>query len=143
MKVNKMPKEELELLSNKEITKLILEERKRPLSTADLFNRIIDLLDLPKKTFEEKIADYYTSLATDKNFILLDNGMWGLRNRYKSDKIVKIEDEEENDETDFVEEVEETEDIEEDNYDEKQDDYDDAKEDLKDLVIIDESELEE
>ena len=44
MKVSKMPKEELELLSNKELTRLILEENKKPMSTADLFKKIIELL---------------------------------------------------------------------------------------------------
>ena len=37
MTVDKMKKEDLELLSNKDITNLILEESKKPLNTADLF----------------------------------------------------------------------------------------------------------
>ena len=40
MTVDKMKKEDLELLSNKDITNLILEESKKPLNTADLFKKI-------------------------------------------------------------------------------------------------------
>ena len=36
MSLSKMKKEELELLSNKDITNLILEESKRPINTANL-----------------------------------------------------------------------------------------------------------
>ena len=74
MSIKKMTKEELELLSNKDITNLILEESKKSMNTADLFKKIIKLLELPDSTFESKIADYYTALATDKRFILLSDG---------------------------------------------------------------------
>ena len=47
-----------------------------------------------QKTFEEKIGDYYTSLTTDKRFIMLEDGCWDLRSRHTSDKLAKIEDEE-------------------------------------------------
>ena len=53
-------KEDLELLSNKDITNLILEESKKPINTAELFKKIISLLELPDSIFETKIGDYYT-----------------------------------------------------------------------------------
>ena len=144
MSLKKMKKEELELLSNKDITNLILEESKKPLNTADLFKKIISLLELPESIFEKKIGDYYTALSTDKRFILLDDGKWDLRSRHTSDKIVKITDEEEEEEdSDSDSDKEEVEDIEEDNYDDTEEEYDeDATEELKDLVVIDEDELE-
>ena len=144
----KMKKEELELLSNKDITELILENSKRTLNTADLFKKIIKLLELPDSTFEAKIADFYTSLSTDKRFILLDNGKWDLRSNHTSDKVVKIaeeDDDEEEDEEEMDDEEKEmqNEDDDEDNYDDTDDeDYDDeTNEELKDLVVIDEEEL--
>lgn len=146
MSIAKMTKEELELLSNKDITNLLLEESKKPLNTADLFKKIISLLELPESTFEKKIADYYTALATDKRFILLSDGKWDLRSRHTSDKVVKVTDDE--DEEDNEEIKDEEEDIEsndeEDSYDDTDDqDYDDdTNEELKDLVIIDEEDLE-
>ncbi len=143
MDIKKMPKEELELLSNKDITFHLLDNSKKSINTANLFKEIIKLLGLPKSDFETKIGDYYTALATDKRFILLDDGTWDLRSRHTSDKVVKIVDnEEEEDEELPKEEVQEE--IEEDNYDDNDDTDDvyDKEEDLKDLVVIDEDELE-
>lgn len=148
MSLKSMKKEELELLSNKDIAYMILEESKRKLNTADLFKKILKLLDLPDSVFEKKIADFYTALATDKRFILLDNGKWDLRSNHTSDKIVKVsevdEEDEDEDEDDSSEEDSKEEEIEEDNYDDTDDDNydDDTNEELKDLVIIDEDELE-
>lgn len=147
MDLEKMTKDELELLSNKDITSLILEKNKKSMNTADLFKRIIELLELPESTFEKKIAEYYTSLSTDKRFVLLEDGTWDLRSRHTSDKVVKVTDDE--DEED-LEAKEESDDEDEDNlspedsYDDADDtDYDDdTNEELKDLVIIDEDELE-
>ncbi len=142
----KIKKEELELLSNKDIAELILQNSKRTLNTADLFKKIIKLLDLPESVFESKIADFYTSLATDKRFILLDNGKWDLRINHTSDKIVKVVSDEEEDEEDEeeIEKEEDEDEDEEDSYDDKdEEDYDDeTNEELKDLVVIDEDELE-
>lgn len=145
----KMKKEELELLSNKDIAELILENSKRTLNTADLFKKIIKLLELPDSVFEKKIADFYTSLATDKRFILLDNGKWDLRINHTSDKVIKViaEDDDEEEEEELDEDKDEDEsddDLDEDSYDDKEDeDYDDeTNEELKDLVVIDEDELE-
>lgn len=145
----KMKKEELELLSNKDIAELILENSKRTLNTADLFKKIMKLLELPESTFEAKIADFYTALATDKRFILLDNGKWDLRSNHTSDKVIKVisddeEEEEDEEEAEDKEDEDSDDDLDEDSYDDKEDDvYDDeTNEELKDLVVIDEDELE-
>ena len=142
MSLKSMKKEELELLSNKDITNLILEESKKTLNTAELFQQIINLLELPESTFENKIADYYTALATDKRFVLLEDGTWDLRSRHTSDKVVKVQ--EEDDDEDEEEQETEEEPIEEDSFDDTDDEeYDEAtNEELKDLVVIDEDELE-
>ena len=149
MSLKTMKKEELELLSNKDIAFMILEESKRKLNTADLFKKIIKLLDLPESVFEKKIADFYTALSTDKRFILLDNGKWDLRTNHTSDKIIKVisdddDEEEEEEEDEEKEDDSQDEDLDEDSYDDKEDeDYDDeTNEELKDLVVIDEDELE-
>ncbi len=146
MSLSKMKKEDLELLSNKDITNLILEENKKPLNTAELFKKIIKLLELPDSVFESKIGDYYTALSTDKRFILLDDGTWDLRSRHTSDKVVKVTDEEdeEEEETDAdSEQLDQEDDLGEDDYDDTDEEYDeDTNEELKDLVVIDEDELE-
>ena len=141
MGIKKMTKEDLELLSNKDITNLLLEENGKQ-TTPDLFKKIIELLELPESTFDKKIGDYYTSLTTDKRFVLLEDGTWDLRSRHTSDKLVKIEeDEEEDEEEEFDEEIdEETDDF--DSIENDEDNIDDNDDDLKDLVVLDEDELE-
>ena len=143
MSLKKMKKDELELLSNKDIAYMILEESNKKMNTADLFKKIIKLLELPNSVFESKIADFYTALSTDKRFILLDNGKWDLRNNHTSDKVIKISDDEEDDEEEEIEN-DKQEEIEEDSFDDTEnEDYDDeTNEELKDLVVIDEDELE-
>ena len=144
MRLAKMKKEDLELLSHKDISYYILEEEGK-MNTAELFKKVVTLLELPEKTYEDKIGDYYTSLTTDKRFIMLEDGNWDLRSRHTSDKIVKVitEDEEEEDLKDDIVIKDE---IEEDNYDsgdtDDDDDFVDADEDLKDLVVVAEEELE-
>lgn len=140
MSIKKMTKEDLELLSYKDITNLLLEEE-GPKNTPDLFKEIVKLLELSDSFYESKIGDYYMMLTTDKRFLLLDDGNWDLRTRHTSDKIVTVVDEEE--ESDLDENVSKKEDIDEENdYDISQDDeYDDGDDDLKDLVILDEDEL--
>lgn len=143
MSLSKMKKEDLELLSNKDITNLILEESKKPMNTAELFKKIIKLLELPDSVFETKIGDYYTALSTDKRFILLEDGTWDLRSRHTSDKVAKVTEEDDDDDSENEPEKDEIEDIDEDNYDDSEEEYDeDANEELKDLVVIDEDELE-
>lgn len=142
MSIYDMKKEDLELLSNKDITNLLLEE-KGCQNTAELFQTIIELLALPKSTFDQKIGDYFTSLTTDKRFLMLEDGTWDLRSRHTSSKIVKVLDDEDDDLEDFVTETdveneEETFDLDGDD----DDSFDDRDDDLKDLVVLDEDELE-
>lgn len=144
MSINNMTKEELELLSHKDITYLLLEE-KGVMNTKDLFEQITSLLDLPKSVFETKIGDYYTTLTTDKRFILLEDGTWDLRSKHTSDKISPTVDDDEETEEDELSDMKEEglseEDNEEDDFDsDDEDDYN--NEDLKDLIVIDEDELE-
>lgn len=144
MKLEKMKKEDLELLSYKDITYYILEEQGKK-NTADLFKEIVTLLSLPASSFEQKIGDYYTSLTTDKRFIMLEDGCWDLKNHHTSDKLIKVVDDDEDEEQeDMKEENGTTDEMLEDNYDSgdnDDDDYTDTEEDLKDLVVVDEDEL--
>ncbi len=143
MSIKKMTKDELELLPNKDIAYLIVEDKAKQ-NTLEIFKQIIKLLELPESTIESKIADFYTALATDKRFVMLEDGTWDLRERHTSDKVIIITDEEEEIEEDHEEEHEEE--IDEDHYDNvdhvDNDELDDKDDDLKDLVIIDEDELE-
>ena len=137
-------KEDVENLSYKDITNIILENNKKGMNTLDLFTQIVELLELPKSTVDTKIADYYTSLTTDKRFLLVD-GLWDLRSRHTSDKvlIMPLEDDEIEDEEE-IEENDENEDLEEDVFEEDIDgdtSYDDDDDGLGDLVVLDEDEM--
>ena len=140
-----LKKEDVINLSYKDITNLILEKNKTGMNTLDLFTNIVDLLELPKSVIDTKIADYYTSLTTDKRFLLVD-GLWDLRSRHTSDKVlIMTDDEDEIDEEEDLEENDEIdEEIEEDSYEDDIDDdttYDDDDDGLGDLVVLDEDEM--
>jgi len=142
MSIENLKKEDLELLSYKDITNMLLEE-KGPMNTAELFKKITELLELPKSTFEKKIGDYYTTLTTDKRFLILENGTWDLRTRHTSDKVAIQIDQDDDEEDEEIEIKDEQEEREED-FDStvsEEDDFDDSDDDLKDLVVLDEEEL--
>ena len=142
-----LKKENIENLSYKDIANLMLEKEKIGINTLDLFTKIVEILELPTSTIENKIADFYTSLATDKRFILVD-GLWDLRKRHTSDKII-VDETEEDEETELEENRYDMETMEDEYGDEYTDDssvdsdYDDNDDDLSDLVVIDEEDLSE
>ena len=141
MSIKKMKKEDLELLSYKDIAYLLIEENGAE-NTANLFKKIVDLLELSPSSYESKIGDFYMMLTTDKRFILLDDGNWDLRNKYTSDKVIKeeVEDEDESNSDDINSLIKEEE-PDEYELDKDKDDYDDTDDDYKDLVIVDEEDL--
>lgn len=137
MNLNKMTKEEIELLSYTDLTNILLEEK--PMKTAEVFKKICDLLDYSDDDFSSKIGEYYTSLTIDKRFVLLDSSEWDLSKHH----VIKIE-KDDDEEIEDVEEVEDEE-TEEDNIEEPIEDEEivDTDDDLDDLSVIGEEELEE
>ena len=143
--LNKLSKEELELLSYAKIAEMYLKENKKTMNTADLFREVCRLLGLDDNEYQERIADFFESLTTSKNFILLSDGNWDLRANHSvkidmndiygdSDAEADVE-EEDNDNNDLSEE---------DNYED--DSYENAEADIidddySDLTIVDEDEL--
>ena len=143
MKLKDMKKEELEILSYTDLTEMILKENKKPMNTADIFKKICDLLDLSEEEYTSKIGDYYTSLTTDKRFILLDNAEWDLKDKHKVEIVLDVEDEEEEEE-EYDNEEEEDEEAESESLEITDDQVDlDDDDDMDDLTIIDGSEEEE
>lgn len=135
MKLSDISKEELELMSYDDLAYLILQDANKKMKINELFHNICSLLGLSEKEFEERIADFFEILTTDKRFIMLESGLWDLKEKH-SEKVIIDEDDDEI----FVEETEETDVTEENNdtlYDEEEESDD---EDLKDLVVIDEDE---
>ena len=139
MSLSKMNKEEIELLSYTDIAKLYLEENKTTKNTADLFREVCNLLQLSDDEYVDSIADFFESLTTSKEFILLEDGKWDLKSKHSvkivMDDLYEATDEEE----DF--EVEPEEMTEEDEFNSIDDEEDYADDDLSDLTILNEDEL--
>lgn len=142
--LNKMTRDDLELLSYTKIAEMYLKENKKTMNTAELFKEICNLLGLSEAEYQEKIADFFQSLTTSKEFILLNDGKWDL----KANHSVKIDINDIYEESDDGAENDEDNE-EEDSYEEEEDDYDAPLEDdyndddLSDLTILDDSEIEE
>ena len=143
--LSKMSKENLEMLSYAKIAELYLKENKKPMNTASLFKEVCKLLELSDSEYQERIGDFFESLTTSKEFILLNDGNWDLRINHS----VKI------DIDDIYEETDSEEDENEDGYDDEnmseEDNYDDdytdssdddvLDDDYADLNIVDDEEL--
>ena len=140
MKLSKMTKEEIELLSYTDIAKLYLEENKTTLNTAELFKEVCNLLELSEGEYQEKITDFFQSLTTSKDFILLSDGKWDLKSKH-SVKVAMDELYEEQSEDEEFEFEPEDEMTEEDEYNSIDDEEDYADDDLSDLTILNEDEL--
>ena len=144
MKLSKMKKEELELLSYTSIAKLYLEENKATMNTADLFKEVCKLLELSERVYQDKIADFFQSLTTSKEFVLLDDGKWDLKSNHKGKKIDMDDLYEEKDEDDenYDDDIDDEPD-EEDEFNSIDDEDEYAEDDLADLTILNEDELED
>lgn len=144
MKLKDMQKEELEILSYTDLTEIILKENKKPMNTASIFKEICNLLGLSEEEYSEKIGDYYTSLTTDKRFLLLDSVEWDLRDKHKVEIVLDEDDEEEFEEEEFEEEIEENEEENDDSIEISDDEIDlDDTSDLEELSIVSDDEMED
>ena len=145
MKIKDMKKEELEVLSYADLTEMIIKENKKPMNTPSIFKKKCELLELGEEEYTNQIGDYYTSLTTDKRFILLDTAEWDLKDKHK----VKIDLEEDDDEEVFDEEEFEDEDESEseeeleDESIEVTDDEIDLDDGMEELSIVTDEEMEE
>ena len=117
----------------------LLKLDKKPKTTRDLFKEVCDLLQISEDNMFEMIGDFYTTLTTDKRFILLDSAEWDLKEAHSVKTIIDDEDDEEGEE----EETEEEEDEAVSNDEEDFDDIDDEIDDLEDLVVVTEEEMDE
>lgn len=146
MKLNQIPREELELLSYTKIAELYLKEEKTTKNTAELFKEICNLLGLSEHEYQSKIADFFESLTTSKEFLLLEDGTWDLKeNHVVKMKIEDIdESDEELEESDNEEDNQDPEEeSEDDDYDVNDNDFIDDDDDLSDLTIVNDEEIED
>lgn len=145
--LSKMTKEDLELLSYTKIAEMYLKENKKTMNTADLFKEICALLALSEDEYQDQIANFFESLTTSKEFILLNDGNWDLRANHSvkidMDDIYEESDSEEDVVEDDDSEMSEEDNYEDDSYDDDTLDDDVIDDDYSDLTIVDEDELDE
>ena len=142
MKLN-LSKEELETMNYDDIAYHILKEEETKMKISDLFQKVCEVLNLNKDEYEDKIADFFELLTTNKRFIMLEDGFWDIRERHNP-KLIVDDDEDEGIATESEEEEidSEEENEEEDIFYDSDADDDLPDDDLDDLVIIDEDEEE-
>ena len=80
--LSRMSKENLELLSYTKIAEMYLRENKKRMNTAHLFREVCNLLELDENEYQNRIADFFESLTTSKEFILLNDGNWDLKENH-------------------------------------------------------------
>lgn len=140
-------REELELLSYTKIAELYLKENKKTMNTAELFREVCRLLELGDDEYQDKIADFFESLTTSKDFILLNDGNWDLKVNHSvkidMDDIYEEVDTEEDTTSDDDSELSEEDNYEDDSYETELSDDDIADDDFSDLTIVDEDELDD
>lgn len=140
MKLNEIPKEELELMGYDDIAYYVLQESGKKMKLIDIFTKVCKIKELPASYVESQIMDFFELMSTNKKFVMLENGFWDLQNRHIADIVIEeAEDEDietEVEDEDLTIDSEETED--EDIFYDQDDETDDTEEDdLADLVIVD------
>ena len=146
MNVRQMPLEELELLSYTDIAYELLKLDKKPKTTHALFKEVCDLLQISEDNMMDMIGDFYTTLTTDKRFILLDSAEWDLKEAHSVKTIIDDEDDDEVSEDEEDTDETEPEGIEDEVVSGDIDDFDDTDDDmydLEDLAIVTEEEMDE
>ena len=145
MSLTNMTMEELETLSYTKIAEMYLQENKKTLSTNELFKEVCNLLQMTEDEYADNITDFFQSLSTTKEFILID-GKWDLKSNHKVKvNMEELYEDKDEDEELLEEENEELDDIEADILDD--DDFDPSEDedfiddDLSDLSIVDEDDL--
>ena len=91
MKLSDITKEELETMNYDDIAYIILNEEKAKMKINVLFKRVCEALELNENEFEDKIADFFELLTTDKRFIMLEDGSWDLKELHNPKVIIEEE----------------------------------------------------
>lgn len=141
MKLKNISVEELEIMSYADIAYHILKENKKSINTPGIFKEICELLNYTDEEYKDKIGDFYTSLTTDKRFVLLENSEWDLRERHSVEIVIDDDETEEEIELDNIDEEEEKEEDIDAPIEEEDLEDDDTDDDLEDLSLVEEEEI--
>ena len=126
MNLKEYTKEELDNMSYDDLAYIILQESGKKMKLMDIFKKIAKLLNMSDADIENRIADFFEVMSTNKQFVMLDKGYWDLAKKHMKNVVVEDEIEESEDIIDDIEdETEEEKDI---YYDTDEEDVDDDDE---------------
>lgn len=144
MKLNEIPKEELELMGYDDIAFYVLQESGKKMKLQDIFKKVCKALELPDEYVESHIMDFFEVMSTNKKFVMLEKGFWDLQSRHVADIVIEDADEEIENDIEEDEIMEETNEEDDDIFYDQDDETDDTDDDdLADLVVIDSNEEDE
>lgn len=139
MSIKNLTKEDIDTLSYEELAYLIIQDKHSKMKIIDIFKKICELKNMNEKEFEDKIADFYDLISTNKEFLVLEKGYCDLRKNHTPNVIIDDEDDVDTEEIEenIEDDVEETEeDIYYDNSSEEDDV--DTDDELSDFIVVDE-----
>ena len=139
MSIKNLTKEDIDTLSYEELAYLIIQDKHSKMKIIDIFKKICELKNMNEKEFEDKIADFYDLISTNKEFLVLEKGYCDLRKNHTPNVI--IEDEDDVDTAEIEENIEDdAEETEEDIYYDNSSEEDDVDTDdeLSDFIVVDE-----
>lgn len=139
MSIKNLTKEDIDTLSYEELAYLIIQDKHSKMKIIDIFKKICELKNMNEKEFEDKIADFYDLISTNKEFLVLEKGYCDLRKNHTPNVILDDEDDVDTEEIEenIEDDVEETEeDIYYDNSSEEDDV--DTDDELSDFIVVDE-----
>ena len=139
MKLKDISREELEMMGYAELEEIVLNDKKKKMKIADIFKEICKALGLTDQEYEDRIAEFFEVVSTNKLFTILPQGYCDLNKRHNTKVVIDDEEDLQLDEEIESEEEIETEEEDEIFYDENEDD-DVADDDLQDFVVVDEDE---
>ena len=145
MKLKNLSIEDLEVMSYGDIAELILTEKGSAMKIVDIFKNICELLKMGDTEFENKIADFFELISTDKKFIVLEKGLCDLRKKHTPTVIIE-DDEDDTIDSDVIEDEEPEDTLESEENDifydtsSDEDDVDDNDDDLNDFIVVDDEE---
>lgn len=101
MELKQFEGERKEEISMIRVAKAVLEERGKVMSFNDLVNEVANFIEISETEKKERMAQFYTDMNVDGEFISLGEQQWGLRNWYPVDSINEVLTHE-NDEADMI-----------------------------------------
>ncbi|MDN6195154.1 MAG: DNA-directed RNA polymerase subunit delta [Atopostipes suicloacalis] len=101
MKLKQFEGERLSELSMIRVAKAVLEEKGEVMDFQDILTLVSDFIGLTKAEKEKRMAQFYTDMNVDGEFISLGDNTWGLRTWYPVDSINEVLTHE-NDEADVI-----------------------------------------